>query len=364
MITHSGLARTRVFSLNRLQMALVLAACLSFMLLVSGAVYHFIFLKAAREGWPIVSAIVNLVVRDEIAQRDRFMRENLDAIAGKVGEIQARMVRLEAVGDRVTVLAGVKPEELSVLKAPPPAASPASAPAKPVAVRPGRGGPYLPLSHPSLEELHRVIEGLDQVADQRADLFTLAESRLFEARLRSLMVPNSKPIDTQMGSGFGFRHDPFTGRVALHTGVDFAAEPGTPVHAAAGGVVLSIETHPQYGLLLEIDHGNGLSTRYAHASKVLVRPGDLIKRGQVVALVGTTGRSTGPHLHFEVVVEGVPQDPAKVLGSALLAGGPPSGPSSSQAGVKSSAPGSASTGAPLAATAANQVRPAASQALR
>jgi murein DD-endopeptidase MepM/ murein hydrolase activator NlpD len=230
------------------------------------------------------------------------------------------MVRLEAVGDRVTVLAGVKPEELSVLKAPTSAAAPASAPAKPQAAIPGRGGPYLPLDHPSLEELHLVLEGLDQVADQRADLLTLAESRLFESRLRSLMVPNSKPIDTQIGSGFGFRHDPFTGRVALHTGVDFAAEPGTPVHAAAGGVVLSIETHPQYGLLLEIDHGNGLSTRYAHASKVLVRPGDLIKRGQLVALVGTTGRSTGPHLHFEVVVEGVPQDPAKFLGSALLAG--------------------------------------------
>jgi murein DD-endopeptidase MepM/ murein hydrolase activator NlpD len=323
MITHSGLARTRVFSLNRLQIAVIGAMCLSFMLLVSGAVYHFIFLTAAREGWPIVSAIVNLVVRDEIAQRDRFMRENLDAIAGKVGEMQARMVRLEAVGDRVTVLAGVKPEELAVLKSlPAPAASAPNATRTPVrSGSPGRGGPYLPLGHPSLEELRLVLDGLDEAADQRGDLLTLAESRLFESRLRSLMVPNSKPIDTQMGSGFGFRHDPFTGRVALHTGVDFAADPGTPIHAAAGGLVLGIETHPQYGLLLEIDHGNGLSTRYAHTSKVLVRPGDLIKRGQVIALVGTSGRSTGPHLHFEVVVDGVPQDPAKFLGTALLAQG-------------------------------------------
>ena len=107
-----------------------------------------------------------------------------------------------------------------------------------------------------------------------------------------------------------------TGRAALHTGLDFAADPGTQIQAAAGGVVQSTDYHPQYGNLLEIDHGNGLVTRYAHTSKILVRTGDLVKRGQVVALVGTTGRSTGPHLHFEVLVEGVPQDPARFLAVA------------------------------------------------
>jgi murein DD-endopeptidase MepM/ murein hydrolase activator NlpD len=126
-------------------------------------------------------------------------------------------------------------------------------------------------------------------------------------------VPNSRPVEGPVGSGFGFRSDPFTGRAALHTGLDFPADTGTPVAAAAGGVVILSERHPQYGNLVEIDHGNGLVTRYAHNSKVSAVVGDLIKRGQVIAEVGTTGRSTGPHLHFEVLVDGVPQDPAKFL---------------------------------------------------
>jgi murein DD-endopeptidase MepM/ murein hydrolase activator NlpD len=134
------------------------------------------------------------------------------------------------------------------------------------------------------------------------------------------MVPSSAPIDGPIGSGFGFRSDPFSGRPALHTGLDFPADVGTPILAAAGGMVVSTEVHPAYGKLVEIDHGNGLLTRYAHASKVLVKPGDLVKRGQLVAHVGTSGRSTGPHLHFEVLVEGVPQNPARFL--AARAGDP------------------------------------------
>ena len=141
----------------------------------------------------------------------------------------------------------------------------------------------------------------------------IGKSRLFEDRLKGLMIPSSRPIDGPIGSGFGFRGDPFTGRAALHTGLDFPSDVGAPILAAAGGVVLSTDYHPQYGQMLEINHGNNLVTRYAHTSKILVKAGDLVKRGQLVALVGTTGRSTGPHLHFEVVVQGVPQDPAKFL---------------------------------------------------
>jgi murein DD-endopeptidase MepM/ murein hydrolase activator NlpD len=116
-----------------------------------------------------------------------------------------------------------------------------------------------------------------------------------------------------VGSGFGVRSDPITGRAALHAGLDFPADSGTAIVAAAGGVVLSTEWHPQYGQMLEIDHGRGLTTRYAHASKLYVRTGDVVRRGQRVADVGSTGRSTGPHLHFEVLVEGAPQDPARFL---------------------------------------------------
>ena len=126
-----------------------------------------------------------------------------------------------------------------------------------------------------------------------------------------------------VGSGFGFRADPFSGLPALHTGLDFAAEPGAPILAAAAGMVVGVETHPSYGRVLEIDHGNGLSTRYAHTSSVEVAAGALVKRGQLVALVGNSGRSTGPHLHFEVLLDGVPQDPARFLAGASLPPPPP-----------------------------------------
>jgi murein DD-endopeptidase MepM/ murein hydrolase activator NlpD len=116
-----------------------------------------------------------------------------------------------------------------------------------------------------------------------------------------------------LGSAFGWRIDPVTGTSALHTGLDFPAETGTAIYSAAGGVVVTQEYHPQYGNMVEVDHGNDLITRYAHASRVFVKKGDLIKRGQKLAEVGTTGRSTGPHLHFEVLVQGVPQDPQKFL---------------------------------------------------
>jgi murein DD-endopeptidase MepM/ murein hydrolase activator NlpD len=303
LITDGALGRTRAFNLNGWQIGVIVLGSVLALLLLSGAIYHYILVKAANEGWPVVSQVVKLVVRDEIAQRDRFMRENLDAMAQKVGDMQARMIRLDAMSDRLAGLAGVKTDELKALQAAPAASGAA-------------GGPYLPLDHPSLEQLMQVIDGLDQHADLRTDVLTLAESRLFEARLAKLQVPSSLPINVPVGSGFGFRSDPFTGRAALHTGLDFPSDIGTPIHAAAGGVVLSTDWHPQYGHLLEIDHGNGLVTRYAHTSRILVKVGDLVKRGQVVAEVGTTGRSTGPHLHFEVLIDGVQQNPARFLVAA------------------------------------------------
>ena len=311
LITHGTMARTRVLHFNRWQLGLALTGLMLVLTLLSGTVYHFVFLKAAREGWPVVSQIVKLVVRDEFAQRDRFMRENLDAMAQKVGEMQAKLVKLEAMGSRVSGLVGVKPEELQQLVKPEPAAG-------------GRGGPFIPAASLSLGQLNGIVDSLDIETDQRTDLFTMFESRLLEKRLQSLMIPNSKPVEGPVGSGFGFRADPFSGRTALHTGLDFPADVGTPVAAAAGGVVIFSEHHPQYGNLIELDHGRGLVTRYAHNSKVMVKEGDLIKRGQIISEVGTTGRSTGPHLHFEVLVDGVPQDPAKFLaaGDAAVAVAP------------------------------------------
>ncbi len=304
IVTHGSLAKTRVLNLPGWQLLMAVVTMALLLLALSGLVYHFVLLTAAREGWPVVGQIVKLVVRDEIAQRDRFMRENLDAMASKVGEMQAKLLKLESMGERVSGLAGLKQEDFKGLDKP--AATPAAAAG-------GRGGPYVPIASPSLTQLNATLTSLDERSDRHSDVLTLVESRLFETRLRSLMVPSSAPVDGPVGSGFGFRTDPFTGRGALHTGLDFPSDTGTAIVAAAGGVVVTADMHPAYGRTVEIDHGNGLVTRYAHASKILVATGDLIRRGQKIAEVGSSGRSTGPHLHFEVLVEGVPQDPAKFL---------------------------------------------------
>ncbi len=304
IITHGSLARTRVLRMNRLQLVAGALLLVALLMALSGAIYHYVFLKAAQAGWPVVSRLVQLVVKDEFAQRDRYMRENLEAMARKVGEMQAKLVQLEAVGERVSGLAGLKPEDVR----PDPATSPAtvSAPA-------AEGGPFVPLVSPSLQELNQAVERLDVQTQQNADVFTFVESRLFEQQLKALMVPNSRPVAVASTSGFGFRSDPFSGRSALHTGLDFPADVGTPIVAAAGGVVITAEYHNAYGNMIDLDHGNGLVTRYAHASKLVVKAGDIVRRGQLIAHVGSTGRSTGPHLHFEVLVSGVQQDPARFL---------------------------------------------------
>jgi murein DD-endopeptidase MepM/ murein hydrolase activator NlpD len=261
-----------------------------------------VFLKGAREGWPVIGTLVRLVVKDEFEQRDRFMRENLDAMARKLGEMQAKMMQLEALGERVSGLAGVNPGDLRKV--------------------PGQGGVLVEGRPLSMEELQATLDDLSRLSEQRVDLLTVMESRLLDQRIKNLMIPTEPPVrQGHLGSSFGWRIDPFTGRSALHTGLDFQADNGTSIQAAAGGVVVVAEAHPAYGNLVEIEHGGDLITRYAHASRLLVKKGDLVKRGQKIAEVGSTGRSTGPHLHFEVLVQGVPQNPQKFLaaGSDLAA---------------------------------------------
>jgi murein DD-endopeptidase MepM/ murein hydrolase activator NlpD len=294
IITDAWLAKSRAVHLSGTRLVVSgLLASLALMT-VAAVLYHWVFLKGAREGWPVVGSLVKLVVKDEFEQRDRFMRENLDAMARKLGEMQAKMAQLESLGERVSGLAGVNPNDIKTT--------------------PGRGGALVSGRPLSMEELQTTLADLDRLTDQRVDLLTVMESRLLDQRVKKMMVPTQQPVlGGHLGSSFGWRIDPFTGRSALHTGLDFQAEPGTPILSAAGGVVVTQEYHAAYGNLIEIDHGNDLITRYAHASKVYVKKGDLIKRGQKVAEVGTTGRSTGPHLHFEVLVQGVPQDPQRFL---------------------------------------------------
>ncbi|APW43902.1 M23 family metallopeptidase [Rhodoferax saidenbachensis] len=294
IITDAWLAKSRAFHLSGTKLVAALLGLSLVLMLVSLGMYHWVFLKGAREGWPIIGSLVKLVVKDEFAQRDRFMRENIEVMAKKLGEMQAKMLQLESLGERVSGLAGINPADIKI--------------------KPGQGGALVSGRDLSMEELQATLNDLDELAGQRADLMTVMESRLFEQKIKKMMVPTQLPVQGgNLGSVFGWRIDPITGKSALHTGLDFPADTGTAIFSAAGGVVVTQEFHPQYGNMIEIDHGNDLISRYAHTSRVFVKKGDLIKRGQKIAEVGTTGRSTGPHLHFEVLVQGVPQDPQKFL---------------------------------------------------
>ena len=164
MITHGGMARTRVLHVSPARIVVSACVLVVALLLMSGAIYHYFFLKAAREGWPVVSQLVKLVVHDEIAQRDKFMRENLDAMAQKVGDMQARMVKLEAMGDRVSGMAGLKPDDLSGLSS--------------HATKGAAGGPFVPMAQPSLDELNGALKMLDEDVGEQTDVLTLVESRL------------------------------------------------------------------------------------------------------------------------------------------------------------------------------------------
>ncbi len=294
IITDAWWNRSRMVYLNGLQlMALLVASAFTVMLLAAG-LYHWVFLKGAREGWPLIGSLVRLVVKDEFDQRERYVRQNIDVMARRLGEMQVKLLQLESLGERVSGLAGVKPTDLKI--------------------PPGQGGSLIPGPDLSLTDLQSTLDSLDALTQQRTDVFTVLESRLFERKIRNLRVPTQMPTaNGEIGSVFGWRLDPITLRSALHTGLDFRGNTGEPIWAAAGGVVVTQEYHPEYGNMVEIDHGNDLMTRYAHASRVLVKAGDLIRRGQKIAEVGNSGRSTGAHMHFEVLVQGVPQDPQKFL---------------------------------------------------
>ncbi len=295
IITDAWLAKSKALHLSGTKLFFAGLLVSLTLMLVAALLYHWVFLKGAREGWPIVSSMVKFVVKDETDLRDRYLRENLDAMAKKVGEMQAKLVQLDSLGERVAGLAGIPPAKLNQ-------------------TTDGSGGVLISTQALTVEQMQATLDALEMHTGQRVDLLTVIESRLFENKIKKMMIPTQKPVlSDELGSPFGWRKDPLNGSSALHTGLDFPANPGTPIHSAAGGIVVAQEYHPAYGNMIEIDHGNDLITRYAHASIVLVKKGDLIKRGQKIAKVGTTGRSTGPHLHFEVLVQGVPQDPQKFL---------------------------------------------------
>ena len=228
------------------------------------------------------------------------LQGNVDALASRVGLMNAHMIRLDALGRRITELANLDRGEFN-FDEPPPAGGPE------VGVQ-AAGSAQVP-------ELANVLDSLEQQLADRERQLTVLESLMSTRQLGARILPGGLPvIGGWISSHFGFRADPITGRNAFHPGVDIAAVPGSRVIATGPGVVSFAGFRSGYGNVVEITHPSGLVTLYGHNSRNLVREGESIQKGQAIAIIGSTGRSTGTHVHFEVEKNGSPVNPEGYLG--------------------------------------------------
>ncbi|MGI9257782.1 MAG: M23 family metallopeptidase [Gammaproteobacteria bacterium] len=240
--------------------------------------------------------------RADIAEQEAVLEEtretaqhNLDALALRLGQMNAHVVRLDALGQRLTQMAGLEDGEFDF------------------AATPSLGGPEEIVYGADSDQgssLISALDGLGQRLEDRQRQLGVLEDFLLNRKLQDEVLPEGRPVMSgYVSSSFGNRTDPFTGRAAFHKGVDFAGRAGTDVMAVASGVVIWSGDRYGYGEMVEINHGNGHVTRYAHNSENLVVVGDTVKRGEVIASMGDTGRATGPNLHFEVLRNGRVVDP-------------------------------------------------------
>ena len=236
----------------------------------------------------------------EVAQAKQVAQVNIDALSAKVGALQAHITRLDALGQLLTRMAGLKQGEFNF-----------SAP-------PAEGGPEIsaPLQH---VELPNFLDDLDELStriNSREQQLAVLKGLLMNRAVQLQARPSGPPVVVGYESSpFGMRIDPFTGELSFHPGIDFAGPEGEPVKSVAAGVVTWAGPRAGYGDMVEIDHGNGYSTLYGHSEKLLVHVGEVVKKGQEIALLGSTGRSTGPHVHFEVLYNGKPVNPAQFVNS-------------------------------------------------
>jgi murein DD-endopeptidase MepM/ murein hydrolase activator NlpD len=270
------------------------------LVLVCGATAGLYWLTLRYASEVRVPALQRLVLAAQEAEAERgriFVQQNLNAMAVKLGEMQAQLTRLDALGERLSALSGIREFRFSEA--------------------PGLGGAaptLLPPQNLSLTEFNDKLSSLSRQVETRNDMLGVLEAQLFEQAVKKKLTPTMMPVGAPFNaSGFGRRIDPFSGQWAMHEGIDFLADIGSPVVAAAGGIVQFAGFHPQYGYMVDIDHGNDLVTRYAHLSKLFVKEGDIVQRARRIALSGNTGRSTGPHLHFEVRFRGAAQNPARFV---------------------------------------------------
>lgn len=235
----------------------------------------------------------------EVASLKSQLQDRVDALAMRLGVMNAHVIRLNALGKRLMQMAHINSREFDFDDDPPQGGSESDGV--------GRGA-QVPVLTSRIDDLGRRI-------DSRSGQFAALENVIVGRQLSLEIKPSGRPIhEGYISSYYGERMDPFNGEDAFHKGVDFASDAGSDVLAVASGIVTWAGPREGYGNLIEINHGNGYVTRYAHAARTLVTVGDEVERGQAVAVVGSTGRSTGPHVHFEVVKDGRQIDPMAFVG--------------------------------------------------
>jgi murein DD-endopeptidase MepM/ murein hydrolase activator NlpD len=235
----------------------------------------------------------------QIQQMRRNFQDKVDALALRVGQMDASVIRLDALGTRLVHMANLDDREFDFGQPPPQGGSGDS--------------PGVPAQVPSLDAMIDRVQG--ELASREQQLGVL-ENLILTRELTKQVVPAGSPVqDGWISSYYGDRPDPFTGFTEFHKGLDIAATSGKRVEAVAAGLVTWAGPSSGYGNMVQIDHGNGLATRYCHNEKLLVSVGQLVHKGQVIALVGSTGRSTGPHLHFEVLKNGAEVNPLPYVGA-------------------------------------------------
>lgn len=253
-----------------------------------------------------VSLETTAVLNTELeAQRDAILatraatEDTLNALALRIGQMNARVIRLDALGRRLTEMADIDDGEFNF------------------DTIPALGGPEEPDptgSSVAVPEVLTAMQGLAQQLDSREAQLGVLESVILNQNLNERVLPHGRPVKSGwMSSYFGRRTDPFTGKPATHQGVDFAGKHGSDIMAVADGVVTWSSKRYGYGQMVEINHGNGYATRYAHNSENLVAVGEEVRKGQTVALMGETGRATGPNLHFEVLHRGQRVNPVTFI---------------------------------------------------
>jgi murein DD-endopeptidase MepM/ murein hydrolase activator NlpD len=294
-----GGARTRSLHLSRrLQVALVAVFCA----LPLGAGLGLGHALASLTGAPAPEARIDdlrdqvAAERERIAAAEAAAHQRLQAITLKLAELQSRALRLDALGERMVEVAGMDPEEFGFGRPP------------------AQGGPeQLPQQPPALE-FDRLFAELDARLEEREQQLRLLGELTRDRRLERESTLTGYPVAKGwISSSYGYRVDPFNGRRAWHGGVDFAGRAGSPVVAVAAGVVTRAGRDGAYGNSVQIDHGDGLVTRYSHNRENLVTVGELVKKGQPIATMGSTGRASGPHVHFEVTRDGRSLNPAPYI---------------------------------------------------